>query len=132
MLLAGPEAYSSDDGSLTFSFTRVLGPGTTESFFVVYSIAAGAPGGVDFSASLAANADVTAIGQTSGLAPTVLGAPVPGGTLTVTAGSTSTRSSGGCSFEGGGEAGGALLSWIFLACTFLAVLCVLRRRTVRA
>ncbi len=72
--------YGSDNGTLTLSFTNSVPAFTTEQLLVVYTFSATASG--TYTASVAANSDMTGVDGTYGLPVLFTGAPVTGNAMT--------------------------------------------------
>lgn len=82
--LGGPEGYPANDGVVTFgNLNRVIPRSTSEQWILVYNLSGVNTAGRTFAAGVAANADVTASGLSSGQPVSVDGAPVNGEELTV-------------------------------------------------
>ncbi|MCU0722784.1 MAG: hypothetical protein MUC63_04085, partial [Planctomycetes bacterium] len=84
VLLAGPLAFGTDDGTVQFqSLARTITNGTRELWMLVLDLAPGVAPGSVFQATIRTAADLTALGNRTGGPPIVLGLPVTGSQLMV-------------------------------------------------
>jgi hypothetical protein len=87
--------YSADNGTVTFSgLTQTISAGSTVNWLLVYDLAGNAAFGETLIARLANNSDITATGLSSLQSITPSGAPVTGGTMTVSENAVLTASAG--------------------------------------
>ena len=81
--LRGPEWFLVDDGTVTFSgLGRLIPGGGGEAWLVTYELPGAVAPGATYACHLVANADLSALGATSGQAASVTGAPVNGNAVT--------------------------------------------------
>ncbi|MHC5080033.1 MAG: hypothetical protein ACYTHN_13520, partial [Planctomycetota bacterium] len=127
-VIAGPAFFSPQDQTCRFQFTRTLNAGSSESWFVAVDFYDFTREGSEFTLGFAADRDAVTGGAQSNRSAVVTGAPVWGGTCTVTAEAVTNppapRAGGGC--RGGSIPGGpeSPLGWALLALAFI----LLKRR----
>ncbi|MHC5040296.1 MAG: hypothetical protein ACYTHM_23550 [Planctomycetota bacterium] len=81
-LLAGPESFASDDGSVTFSLNRTIQAGASELWLVTVDLVLGAWAGF-FRVEIPSSQQVSVTGSVAGNNTIVVGPPLRGGLLTV-------------------------------------------------
>lgn len=78
-VLGGPQPYSGDDGTVTFSgLGRLLTSAASDLWLLAYDLAGGTAAGLTFTAWIESNSDLVATGLQTGGAVAVIGAPVSG------------------------------------------------------
>ena len=88
-------SYDADNGTVTFSgFSRTISASSSEDWLVVCGLSGSASEGETFAASVKENTDVAATGLGSGQTVNRIGAPVNGGTKTITTTGSLTISAG--------------------------------------
>lgn len=84
-VLTGPATYSADNGTLTMTLStpRIIAVGESEDWLVVYTLAGTADISETLAVGIKANADINAVGASSGCTIIASGAPVAGPTKTI-------------------------------------------------
>jgi hypothetical protein len=125
-LLDGPQTFSADDGTITFSLSESIPANASRSFFLVYAFDPNAAVGATFRGGVTSSAGISAAGNLTASPILASGTPVWGGTFTIAAATPPPppRDDDDGSCGGGPLPSGpsALLSWLFLFWSFVIVL----------